>query len=81
MQRSVGAAAQELTEALRIDPRLTQAARCLSSLLSRQITIGNAQLNPIGLRVALQHQDVSRDAIAARERLGTSTPSRSLRQW
>lgn len=59
-----GAAAQELTEALRIDPRLTQAARRLSSLLSRQITIGNAQLNSIGLRAALQHQDVSRDAIA-----------------
>jgi len=59
-----GAAAQELTEALRIDSRLTQAARRLSSLLSRQISIGNAQLNPIGLRAALQHPDVSRDAIA-----------------
>jgi tetratricopeptide (TPR) repeat protein len=58
------AAAEQLTEALRIDPKLTQAARRLSSLLSRHILAENARLNPLGLRAALQHEAVSRDAVA-----------------
>ena len=59
-----GAAAEQLTEALRIDPQLTQAARRLSSLLSRHMLAGNARLNPAGLRAALQHEAASRDAVA-----------------
>jgi SAM-dependent methyltransferase len=58
------AAAEQLTEALRIDPQLTQAARRFSSLLSRHILAGSARLNPLGLRAALQHQAVSRDTVA-----------------
>jgi SAM-dependent methyltransferase len=57
-------AAEELTEALRIDPHHSQAARRLSSLLSRQILPESARLNPQGLRAALRHDAASRDAVA-----------------
>ena len=59
-----GAAAEQLTEALRIDPQLTEAARRFSSLLSRHILAGNVRLNPLGLRAALQHEAVSRETVA-----------------
>jgi SAM-dependent methyltransferase/tetratricopeptide (TPR) repeat protein len=59
-----GDAAEELTEALRIDPHHSQAARRLSSLLSRRILPESTRLNPQGLRAALQHDAVSRDAVA-----------------
>ena len=58
------AAAEQLTEALRLDPKLTRAARRLTALLSNYILPGNARLNPIGLRAALQHDEVGRDVIA-----------------
>jgi 2-polyprenyl-3-methyl-5-hydroxy-6-metoxy-1,4-benzoquinol methylase len=57
-------AAEQLTEALRIEPSLARAARRLSTLLSRSILPGNARLNLVGLRVALHHEAVSRDAVA-----------------
>src|SRR5262245_50389638 len=45
----VAAAAEQLTEALRIDGQLTRAARRLSSLLSRHMLAANARLDPLGL--------------------------------
>jgi SAM-dependent methyltransferase len=57
------AAAEELTEALRIDALHAGAARRLSSLLSRQILPATARLNPAGLRAVLRHAAVSRDAV------------------
>jgi tetratricopeptide (TPR) repeat protein len=58
------AAAEQLTEALRIDPQMTRAVRRFSSLLSRHVLAGNERLNPRGLQAALQHEAVGRDTIA-----------------
>src|SRR5262245_38803849 len=51
-----GAAATELTEALRIDPHHADAARRFSSLVTRRILPETARLNPRGLVAALQHE-------------------------
>jgi SAM-dependent methyltransferase len=62
--KEVSAAAEQLTEALRLDPKQLQAARRLSSLLSRQALPENARLSPQGLKAALQHDAISRDTVA-----------------
>jgi SAM-dependent methyltransferase/tetratricopeptide (TPR) repeat protein len=62
--KEVGAAAEQLTEALRLDPQQTQTARRLSSLLSRQPLPETARLSPQGLKAALQHDAISRDTVA-----------------
>jgi SAM-dependent methyltransferase len=58
------AAAAALTEALRLDPTMADAARRLASLLSHYALSSDAGLNAIGLRAALQHDTVDREAIA-----------------
>lgn len=58
------AAAAALTEALRLDQSMTDAARRLASLAARYAVSGNAALNVIGLRNALQHDRVDREIIA-----------------
>jgi ubiquinone/menaquinone biosynthesis C-methylase UbiE/tetratricopeptide (TPR) repeat protein len=62
--KDISAAAEQLTEALRLDPKQSQAARRLSSLLSRQALPENARLSPQGLKAALQHDAISRDTVA-----------------
>jgi len=62
--KETGAAAEELTEALRIDPGQAQAARRLSALLGRQPLPDSARLSPQGLKALLGHDAVSRDAVA-----------------
>src|SRR6476620_3129811 len=46
------AAAEELTEALRLDPGQSDAARRFSSLVARHVLPGTAPLNPKGLVAA-----------------------------
>ena len=60
----IGAAAEELTEALRMDPQQAQTARRFSALLTRHTLPASARLSPQGLKAALQHDQVSRDAVA-----------------
>lgn len=59
-----GEAAQELTEALRLDPNMTDATRRLAVLCSRRVLPENLQLNALGLKAALGHDAVARDIIA-----------------
>ncbi len=58
------AAAEQLTEALRIDPHQPDAARRFSALVTRQILPETARLNPAGLIAALQHEAASQDLVA-----------------
>jgi tetratricopeptide (TPR) repeat protein len=59
-----GAAAEALTEALRLDPQLSEAARRFSSLVRRQPLPEDARLNPLGLRALLRHDVVVWDHVA-----------------
>lgn len=59
-----GEAAQELTEALRIDPNMTDATRRLAGLCTRRVLPETLQLNAPGLKAALGHDAVARDVIA-----------------
>lgn len=59
-----GAAARELTEALRIDPNMTDATRRLAVLCTRRVLPENVRLNPVGLKAALGHDAVTRDIVA-----------------
>src|ERR1700674_2087018 len=58
-----GAAVEQLTEALHLDPGMSAAAGQLSSLLGRHPLRPNGKLNPIGLQAALGHDNVSADLI------------------
>jgi SAM-dependent methyltransferase len=74
------AAAQQLTHALRLDPKRQEAARRLAALL-RRADFGESdhkQLNTIGLRHGLRHDRVDQKAIAniAVRYLATSPPLR-----
>jgi SAM-dependent methyltransferase len=59
-----GAAAASLTEALRLDPRMADAARRLALLAGRCELPCDKPLNPAGLRAALAHDTVDRELIA-----------------
>ncbi len=59
-----GPAAERLTEALRIDPKLADAARRLCSLVGRHAVPEGVQLDPIGLRAALRHDRIDRETVA-----------------
>ncbi|HEX6000156.1 MAG TPA: methyltransferase domain-containing protein [Hyphomicrobiaceae bacterium] len=61
---NLDAAGAGLTEALRIDPGVADAARRLSLLASRCDLPGAVPLNPTGLRAALAHATVDRDPVA-----------------
>ncbi len=54
-----GAAAEQLTEALHLDPNLTAATDQLSVLLSRRPVPPNGKLNALGLRAALNHENAA----------------------
>src|SRR6185503_10184913 len=54
-----GAAMEQLTEALHLDPDMSAAAGQLSSLLGRHALSATAKGNPIGMRAALNHDNVS----------------------
>jgi len=56
-------AAAQLTAALRIDPRLTDAARRLGRLLMRYVISAPERLDGFGLKAALANEDVARQAI------------------
>jgi SAM-dependent methyltransferase len=60
----LGAAGGSLTVALRLDPRMADAARRLSLLAGWCELPGDAALDPAGLRAALAHDTVDREAIA-----------------
>jgi SAM-dependent methyltransferase len=60
----IGEAALHYTEALRVDPKMVDAARRLSSLVARVGLPANVQLNPWGLKAALDHDFVNRDQVA-----------------
>ena len=60
----IDATAAALTEALRLDQTMADAARRLASLVSHYALSDNAALNAIGLRAALQHDTVDREIIA-----------------
>jgi SAM-dependent methyltransferase len=60
----LGAAGASLTEALRLDPRMIDAARRLSLLAGRCDLPGEEPLSPAGLRAALAHDTVDRELIA-----------------
>jgi SAM-dependent methyltransferase len=57
-------AAEELTTALRLKPDMADAARRLGALLSRRALPAETELDPIGLRAALDHDLFNRDHIA-----------------
>jgi SAM-dependent methyltransferase len=63
LQDLSGAVAQ-LTEALHLDANNSDAARRLSSILSRHTLLGHERLNPEGLKAALGHDAISRDSVA-----------------
>src|SRR5262249_15037253 len=63
LQDLSGAVAQ-LTEALHLDANNSNAARRLSSILSRHALTGHERLNPEGLKAALEHDAISRDSVA-----------------
>src|SRR5262245_410014 len=50
-----GAAAEHLTQALRLDPSDADAARRLTTLLTHRPIPADVTLDPVGLRAALQH--------------------------
>jgi tetratricopeptide (TPR) repeat protein len=58
------AAAQNLTEALRLKPSMADAARRLAQLLSRFELPERTNLDEVGLRAALAHETVAREPIA-----------------
>jgi SAM-dependent methyltransferase len=60
----LGAAGASLTEALRLDPRMADAARRLSLLAGRCELPEGEPLNPAGLKAALAHDTVDRVLIA-----------------
>jgi SAM-dependent methyltransferase len=60
----LGAAGASLTEALRLDPAMADAARRLSLLAGRCDLSGEEPLSPAGLRAALAHDTVDRELIA-----------------
>jgi SAM-dependent methyltransferase len=60
----LGAAAASLTQALRLDPGMADAARRLSLLAGRCNLPGSEPLDPAGLRAALAHDTVDRELIA-----------------
>jgi SAM-dependent methyltransferase len=60
----IDAAATALTEALRLDMSMVDAARRLASLASRYAVRDVAALNALGLRAALHHDTVDREVIA-----------------
>jgi len=59
------AAAEQLTIALRLDPKSIDAARRLSMLLGRGALPDDARLDPAGLMAALRHDRVDRDLLSA----------------
>jgi len=63
LQDLSGAVAQ-LTEALHLDAKNSDAARRLSSILSRHTLTDYERLNPEGLKSALRHDAISRDSVA-----------------
>ena len=60
----LGAAGAILTQALRLDPGMADAARRLSLLAGRCDLPGDEPLDPAGLRAALRHDTVDRELIA-----------------
>jgi SAM-dependent methyltransferase len=78
----LSAAAQQLTHALRLDPKQEDAARRLAALLGRPDfgVSDHQQLNTIGLRHGLRHDRVDQKAIAngAVRYLVTSPPLREV---
>jgi len=60
----LGSAGASLTEALRLDPRLADAARRLALLAGRCELPLDAPLDPAGLRAALAYDTVDRELIA-----------------
>lgn len=54
-----GAAAEQLTEALHLDPGLSAATEQLSLLLSRRPVSPGGKLNALGLRAALNHDNAA----------------------
>ncbi|KAB2920600.1 MAG: methyltransferase domain-containing protein [Hyphomicrobiaceae bacterium] len=57
-------AAEHLTAALRINPKLEDAARRLCSLVGRHALPEDVQLDPVGLRAALRHDRIDREIVA-----------------
>jgi SAM-dependent methyltransferase len=51
-----GAAAEHLTQALRLDPSDADAARRLTALIARRPIPADVALDPVGLRAAMQHE-------------------------
>jgi SAM-dependent methyltransferase len=62
--RELGAAARSLTEALRLDPRLADAARRLALLAGRCELPAEVRLDAAGLAAALAYNTVDRELIA-----------------
>jgi SAM-dependent methyltransferase len=60
----LGAAGASLTQTLRLDPGMADAARRLSLLAGRCDLPGDEPLDPAGLRAALRHDTVDRELIA-----------------
>lgn len=68
LQQAVGertAAAEQLTAALRLDPKMLRAAQRLGDILSLGILPGKPRLDEAGLAAALTFDRVDRDLIAA----------------
>jgi len=59
-----GAAGASLTQALRLDPRMTDAARRLALLAGRYELPADVPLDPAGLRAALAYDTVDRELVA-----------------
>ncbi len=59
-----GGAGEQLTEALRLQPNMLEAARRLGALVTRRSLPGNVKLNPRGVQAALNFDLVNRDQIA-----------------
>lgn len=59
-----GAAAEQLTESLRLDPAMRVAAEKLELLVLRRLIPATAELNPVGLKAALRHDGMDREQIA-----------------
>jgi SAM-dependent methyltransferase len=83
------AAAQRLTEALRLDAKSFDAARRLASLLGRYALDADVPLDPIGLSAALRHDRIDTDVVAyavlrhlaARGPLGDALADGRSRGW
>src|SRR5262245_40574820 len=59
-----GAAGASLTQVLRLDPTMAEAARRLSLLAGRCDLPGEALLDPAGLKAALAYDTIDREPIA-----------------